>query len=190
MLLFPHISVSRRPSGSGKSRMASCPLASSLPVVRADPLLTTVQSPYTLEGAGFAIQLDAHGYAVRKWLLDWGDEITQVVAPADGSPTTVASHTYADDGTYEIKVSVADERGTFAAEPVSLEVRDAAATVSVAALEGGKGGILLKTVRQAWHRPLKSRKSRMSPFPFPHFQPINSGTLANKGTNDSPFISY
>ncbi len=111
--------------------------AAEAPVVRTDPLLTTVQSPYTLEGARFAIQLDAHGYAVRKWLLDWGDGITQVVAPADGSPTTVAGHTYADDGTYEIKVSVADERGTFAAEPVSLEVRDAAATVSVAGLVPG-----------------------------------------------------
>ena len=111
--------------------------AAETPVVRTDPLLTTVQSPYTQEGAGFAIQLDAHGYAVRKWLLDWGDEILQVVAPADDSPTTVARHAYADDGTYEVKASVADERGTFAAGPVSLEVRDAAAAVSAAALVPG-----------------------------------------------------
>ena len=103
-------------------------------VVRTDPLLTTLQSPYTQEGAGFAVQLDAHGYAVRKWLLDWGDGIEQVIAPSATSPTTTASHAYADDGNYEVTAGVADEWGAFSAKPVKLEVRDVAATLTATPL--------------------------------------------------------
>ena len=68
------------------------PLQNSRPrsAAGADPLLTTLRSPGAQEGAGSSVQPGAHGYAARKWLLDWGDGSAPETLRSNASSTTAA----------------------------------------------------------------------------------------------------
>ena len=124
------------PAGSAAAETA---YAGEAPTVRTDPLLTlrAVLSGDASEGREYGVYLNANGYAVRKWLLDWGDGVKQVVAPSGLSPDTYAGHTYADDADYKVTATVADEWGTFAAEPLAVKVRDVPASLLVYPFHGG-----------------------------------------------------
>ncbi len=107
------------------------------------PQLTLAASENNLEGSPVALTLastDPGDDSILSWTIEWGDGTQQTIA---GSLKN-ASHTYADDGSYRIRVTAIDEDSTaglpYAAEDLVLLVEDVAPTAKLsgpsAILEG------------------------------------------------------
>jgi fibronectin type 3 domain-containing protein len=77
--------------------------------------------PYS-EGDTFSIELSAIGIEPRKWLIDWGDGITQVLA----GTATYAEHVYAQNGMFEVVASVIDGDQTFESEALNAGIGNVA----------------------------------------------------------------
>jgi hypothetical protein len=113
-------------SGTGSANRSSSSTRSI--VTRPQLEIVAGQSTPVTEGSSFSILLDAGEYEVKKWLVDWGDGVEQVVG---GGSTTSATHTYADDGNFDVTVKVADDDGETESEPIQAEIETSEPSLSI-----------------------------------------------------------
>jgi hypothetical protein len=89
------------------------------------PTLQAVVSGPILEGGKGTLSLSAPDPgedAVWAWRVDWGDGTIETLPGF----TTLAEHTYADDGVYPVGVTATDEDGTYTADPPAVSVANVA----------------------------------------------------------------
>ncbi|WP_428938143.1 PKD domain-containing protein [Fontivita pretiosa] len=110
------------------------------------PTLTISGPNTTAEGSTYTLTLtrsDPGADTIRQWIINWGDGSTQTIS---GSPASV-THVFADNGSYSITASAADEDGTYNANSRSVTVTNVAPAVAItgpaSVAEGGTYTLLL-----------------------------------------------
>ena len=82
----------------------------------------------TLEaGSAFTLDLaaDCNGSSVNLWTVNWGDG-SSASTQQGPSAAFAPSHTYADGGSYAVRVRLYETNGDVATDTVSLTISDAA----------------------------------------------------------------
>ena len=118
--------VARTPSGD----FAADPHA--VAVADVAPIFSLTGPAAADEGASYGLNfsaLDPGHDAISRWRVDWGDGTSDDF----DAPRSAASHRYADDGTYNVRVSATNEDGTFSSPAKTVTVRNLAPMLSVSA---------------------------------------------------------
>lgn len=96
------------------------------------PSITIGGQSLTSEGSPIEIHFSSNDPGldpINSWTIDWGDGTTPEVFPSDALS---AIHTYADDGDYNVVVTVNNDDGSFASTPYMVTVENVAPTITIA----------------------------------------------------------
>jgi hypothetical protein len=149
---FP-ISVSIRDAVSSTSASLSATVADAALHATAGPTVNAVEGAASGTVALAGLRDDDPNGAASDYTatVDWGDgsatEPATVAAPSGGSfPISSAGHTYAEDGTYTITVSIADAGGSTTTATLSAHVADAALHATAQSFSATEGAAFGGTV--------------------------------------------
>jgi hypothetical protein len=103
-------------------------------VLEVPPTLIATGASGSLEGSTYTLALsenDPGNDIIKTWTVDWGDNTTShfTVDPTAPNADTTATHVYADNGVYAIKVGAIDHDGSYSANGPSVTVLNVAPTL-------------------------------------------------------------
>jgi PKD repeat protein len=143
------VTVEDDDGGSG-SDTATVDVANVAPSVTIDSLPSTADE-------GDTVALDASfsdpGNDMHSATINWGDGTTESVSVDQTADTLSASHTYTDDGSYPVTVTVTDDDGSSGSDTATVDVANVAPTVTIDSVQTGVDGDENATLNASFSDP-------------------------------------
>ncbi len=140
-------------TASDEDDLASAPATATAVVTRVVPRVASAAAPAVVEGTTTALTATVEGGGAGALGVDWGDGSPVEPVPYAGPGTVTATHAYADDGGYDVRLVPTSSAGTTGEEVVVRAVVTGAAPVAsgtaVTASVEGSAATLSTTVGDA-----------------------------------------